>query len=459
MKNKWAALSLLAATQFVLILDLMIVSIAMPPMARELHLTQSDLSWMSSAYSLVFGGLLLLGGRLSDYVGRRRIFVIGMLLFAVASLAGGLAASGGALVAARAAQGLGGALVAPAALSLVMTIFKDDPALPKAMGIWGAVGAVGASVGVVAGGLLTDGFGWRSVFFVNVPIGVVAAALALAVLPAARGERASGGFDLLGAITSTGGLALMIYAVVDADWPLVGGAVVLIGAFLLIERRSASPLMPLRIFRNRQLRAGNLLMFLIAGAMQPVAFILTLYTQVVLGYDATESGLSLVPISVAIALTAATVGGRALARYGVRPTIVTGLVFIVAGLLFYLRLDTGSGFVSHLLAPELLTGVGFGLLVAAVTVAATSAVSPAESGLASGLFNVTQQVGISIGIAAQIALATAVAGGTSPEALVSGYHVSYLVAIGIIGLALVTALTQLPRRTPAAVPAEETQTA
>ncbi|NUR82908.1 MAG: MFS transporter [Nonomuraea sp.] len=447
MKSKWTALALLAATQFVLILDLMIVSVAMPPMARELHLTASDLSWMSSAYSLVFGGLLLLGGRLSDYLGRRRMFALGMVVFALASLAGGLAGSGGMLVAARAVQGLGGAIVAPAALSLVMSIFKDDPAMPRAMGVWGAVGAVGASVGVVVGGVLTDGLGWRSVFYVNVPIGLAAAALAVVLLPATPVARASRGFDVLGAITSTGGLALLIYAFVDTDPLLVVGAVVLLGAFLVIEKRSASPLMPLGIFRNRGLRASNVVMFLVAGAMQPVAFILTLYTQQILGYDATQSGLSVVAISVAIALTASTLGGRILARYGARTTIAAGLVLILVAVPMYLRLGVDSGFVSHLLLPEILSGIGFGLLVGAVTMTATSSVPAAESGLASGLFNVTQQVGISIGIAAQIALATAVAGSTSPQALLAGYHVSFLVSAALVAAALVTTLVMLPKRT------------
>ncbi|MEU8247030.1 MFS transporter [Nonomuraea sp. NPDC048916] len=461
MKSKWAALALLTTTQFVLILDLTIVAIAMPPMGRELNLTQQDLSWMTSAYSLVFGGVLLLGGRLADHLGRRRIFVAGMALFAAASLAGSLASSGELLVAVRALQGLGGAMIAPAALSLVMTVFKDDPALTKALGLWGAVGGIGASAGVVLGGLLTDWFGWRSVFFVNVPVGVVVSLLAFVLLPAARSTEARRGFDVAGAVTSTAGLALLMYALVDASeagWASartlgVGAlALALIAAFLLIERRSANPLMPLGVFRRPLLRAGNVLMFLVASAMQPVFFILTLYTQLVLGYSATQSGLSVVAISVTIAVTASTLGGRALARYGLRATAATGMAFITAGAALYLRIDVGSDFLTVLLPSELLTGLGFGLLVVAATVAATSDAAPSESGMVSGLFNVTQQVGIAMGIAALVSIASAVTGdATAAESLVSGYRVAFLIATALSALGLVAALVLLPRRTASEV--------
>ncbi|NRQ34944.1 MFS transporter [Nonomuraea sp. NN258] len=458
MKNKWAAFALLAATQFVLILDLTIVSIAMPPMGRELGMSAQDLSWTTTAYSLVFGGLLLLGGRLSDYVGRRRIFVAGMALFAVSSLVGGLAESGALLIAVRAVQGLAGALVAPAALSLVMTIFKDDPALNKAMGLWGAVGGVGGSAGVVLGGLLTDWFGWRSVFLVNVPIGIVVSLLAFRLLPAARSESRVAGFDLAGAITSTGGLALLTYALVDAaeaGWTsartLGIGAVsiALLAAFLIVEKRSAGPLVPLNVFRRKQLRAGNVLMFLVAAAMQPVFFLLTLYTQLVLGYSATQSGLSIVAISVTIALTASTLGGRVLTRYGLRTTAATGMAFITAGAALYLRVDVGGDFLVDLLPSELLTGFGFGLLIVAATVAATAEASPAESGMVSGLFNVTTQVGISVGIAVLVSIAAGVSGGSTVAAdLVAGYRMAFLAATVLSAVGLVAALTLLPRHTP-----------
>lgn len=457
MKGKWAAFSLLVTTQFVLILDLTIVSIAMPPMGAELGMTQQDLSWTTTAYSLVFGGLLLLGGRLSDYLGRRRVFVAGMLLFAAASLVGGLAGSGEVLIAGRAAQGLAAALVAPAALSLVMTIFKDDPALTKALGLWGAAGGVGASTGVVLGGVLTDGLGWRSVFLVNVPVGLAAGALAIALLPAARSAAPARGFDLAGAITSTGGLALLTYALVDATeqgWTsprtllTLAAALASLAAFLLIERRSAHPLVPLDVFRRRLVRAGNVLIFLVAAAMQAVFFLLTLYTQLVLGYTATESGLSLVAVSVTIALTASLLGGRVLAARGLRFTAVAGLTAITAGSALYLRVDVDSTFLTTLLPPELLTGFGFGLLVVAATVAATSEASPSESGMVSGLFNVTQQVGISLGIAVQVSIAAGVTGAsTAPEALVSGYRAAFWLATAIVASGLVAALTLLPGRT------------
>ncbi|WP_431893854.1 MFS transporter [Nonomuraea sp. bgisy101] len=451
--NKWAALALLAATQFVLILDLTIIGIASPIMGGELHLRPQELSWMTTAYTLVFGGLLLLGGRLSDYLGRRRVFVAGMLLFAAASLAGGLASTGALVIAARAVQGLAGALVAPAALSLVMTIFKDDPQLNKAMGVWGAVGGVGGAAGVVLGGLLTDWFGWRSVFFVNVPVGAVAALLAFRLLPAVRSTEARGGFDLAGAVTSTGGLALLTYAFEGSGTLWAGAlAVVLLAAFLAIESRSKNPLMPLGIFRKRQLRAGNVLMFLVPVAMQPIFFILTLYTQFVLGYSPTQSGLSMVAIAVAVAVTASTVGGRALSRYGVRATAATGIVFMLAGIALYLRIDVDGGFLTSMLAPELLTGFGFGLMVVPATVAATAEASPGEAGLASGLMNVSQQTGISIGMAVLISLAATTTGGsTQPADLVAGYHAALWAAVAVMAVALVVALTMLPGLKAAAV--------
>jgi EmrB/QacA subfamily drug resistance transporter len=467
MRSKWAAFWLLVTTQFVLILDLTIVSIAMPPMGAELGLTQADLSWTTTAYSLVFGGLLLLGGRLSDYLGRRRVFVAGMLLFAAASLVGGLAGSGAVLIAGRAAQGLAAALVAPAALSLVMTIFKDDPAINKAMGLWGAAGGVGASTGVVLGGLLTDGLGWRSVFLVNVPIGVVVGALALVLLPAARAAEPVRGFDLAGAITSTGGLALLTYALVDATeqgWTsartlvTLAVALVVLAGFLLVERRSANPLVPLNVFRRRLIRGGNVVIFLVAAALQAVFFLLTLYTQLVLGYSATQSGLSLVAVSITIALTASLLGGRVLAARGIRFTAVAGLTSIIAGLLLYLRIDVNSGYLTVMLPPELLTGFGFGLVVVAATVAATSEAGPSESGMVSGLFNVTQQVGISLGIAVQVSVAAGVTGAlVTPESLISGYRAAFMVAALLATGGLAAALTLLPGRRPPS-PGELTST-
>lgn len=450
MKNKWAALALLAATQFVLILDLTIVSIALPPLGRDLGLDQQDLSWLTTAYSLVFGGLLLLGGRLSDFVGRRRIFMVGMVLFAAGSLVGGFASSGEVLVAVRAVQGLAGALVAPAAMSLVMTIFEGDPAFGKAMGIWGAVGGVGGAAGVVLGGLLTDWFGWRSVFFVNVPVGVVVAALALVILPAAGPTAVKKGFDLAGAVTSTAGLALLIYSLVDLDtiWTAVA-AVALLGAFLVIESRSANPLMPLGIFRKKLLRAGNVLMFLVASAMQAVFFILTLYTQVVLGYSATQSGLSMAAIAISIAVTASTLGGRAVARYGLRTTAGLGMGLIAVAVAWYTQIGVNGTFLADLLGPEIISGIGFGLLVVAATIAATSEATPAESGLASGLFNVTQQVGISVGIATLITVATTRTGAaTDAASVVAGYQAAIWVGLGIIVVGVIAALTLLPRKTP-----------
>ncbi|WP_262401422.1 MFS transporter [Actinomadura sp. CNU-125] len=292
------ALALLAATQFVLVLDASIVGVAMPSIGAELHFAPDDLSWVANAYTLTFGGLLLLGGRTADLAGRRRMFVIGMTLFAAASLAGGLAADAGTLVAARAAQGVGAALVSPAALSLIMTIFAPGPDRNRAMGVFGAVAGAGGAAGSILGGMLTEWFGWQATLYVNVPLALSAIALAPRLLPEAS-DRTARGFDLPGALTATGGLALLVYTVVGADgagWtsPRTLGqgalALALIGLFFLVEARSAHPLVPLRIFRQRVLRGSNAVALLTLTAMAPLFFYLTFYMQRVLGFGRSRPG-------------------------------------------------------------------------------------------------------------------------------------------------------------------------
>ncbi|WP_449062744.1 MFS transporter [Planomonospora algeriensis] len=336
-RSSGAALALLVTTQFVLVLDSTIVGVALPSIARDLDLAQEDLSWVNNAYVLVFGGFLMLGGRLADLAGRRRVFVAGLLLFTLASLAGGLAPTPGVLIACRAVQGLASALVAPAALSLLMTVFPDGTPQEKArrnraLGVYGAVSGAGGAAGMVLGGLLTDGFGWEAVFYVNVPIGVAGALLAPVLLPPGRAGERGGGFDLAGATTVTAGLALLVYVLVGTErngWAsaqtlgLGGLAVALLAAFAWIETRSGQPLVPLGIFRRRTLRGANLVGALIPMGVIPSIFFLTLYTQQVLGFSPLASGLALAPLALSVVLAATTVG-RFLARLGLRLATAAG---------------------------------------------------------------------------------------------------------------------------------------
>ncbi|HEX2313245.1 MAG TPA: MFS transporter [Thermomonospora sp.] len=445
--HRWAALALLAATQFVLILDASIVGVALPSIGPDLGFAPEDLSWVANAYTLTFGGLLLLGGRAADLAGRRRMFVWGLALFAAASLAGALSVDATMLVAARAVQGVGAALVAPAALSLVMTIFEPGPDRNKALGIFGATAGAGGAAGSILGGVLTESLGWESTLYVNVPIGAVAIALAPRLLPAGR-EAAHGarGFDLAGAVTVTAGLALLVYALVDANdagWGsaqtlgLTALALVLIAAFVVVEARSSHPLVPLRIFRQAQLRGANILAALTTMAMFPMFFYMTFYLQQVLEYGPVRAGLGGLPIALTIAVAAGVASG-VVTRVGFKTPLVSGLVLMAAGLAWFSRMSADGGWLTDVLGPSFVMGVGCGLAFVAFTVAATSAARPEEAGLASGLVNTAQQVGGSLGLAVIVAVATArtedaFAGGerVAAVALTDGYRLAMLVAAGI----------------------------
>ena len=447
--NKNLALALLAGTQFVLVLDASIINVAIPSIGRELEVAAEDLSWVVNAYILMFGGFLLLGGRLADFVGRRRLYMAGLVLFTSASLAGGLAQSGLWLVIARAGQGLGAALVSPAALAILMTLFREGAERNKALGVWAALGGTGGAAGAILGGVLTDGLGWEAVLFVNVPIGALAVALAPRLLPESRAELGGRGFDVAGALSVTAGLALLVYALVDANdagWgssqtlALGALALALLVAFVAIEARSAHPLVPLRIFRNRPLRGGNVAVVLNTAALFPMFFFITLYTQEVLGYSPIEAGLAQLPLGVTIAATA-TLSPRLVARFGHRLTLVAGLGVVAAGLLWFAAISADGSYLSDLLGPSLVVGVGAGAAWVAGMVAATSGGDETESGLASGLVNTSQQLGGALGVAALVAIASArtsdlTAGGEpSPAAaLTDGF------SAGLTGGALVAAL-------------------
>src|SRR4051812_1902358 len=410
--NRGAALGLLAMTQFVLVLDAGIVGVALPSLVKGLGFAQNDLSWVTNAYTLMFGGFLLLGGRLADYFGRRRMFMGGLILFSAASLLGSLSPSPGWLIAARAVQGFAAAAVSPAALSLLLISFPDNTDAEKAernkaLGVWGAVAGAGGAVGLILGGMLTDWFGWEACFWVNVPIGVAAALLAPRVLPegAPTGDRS--GFDLAGAFTVTGGLAGIVFVLVNAQkvgWTspetlgLGAVGVALIVAFIAIESRTRLPLVPLSIFKRPVLRGANAASVLQVMGLMPAFFFMTLYTQQVLGYSPLKSGLSLVPIALAI-VVAATIAGQLVAKMGIKPTTIGGMVIMSLGLLWASGMPADGSYVTALLLPQIVIGLGAGLAWVALTVAGTAGASEEESGLASGLLNTSQQIGGALGLA------------------------------------------------------------
>ncbi len=408
-RAKNLALLLLAMAQFVIVIDASIVNVALPSIGAQLHFSRSDLSWVVNAYTLTFGGFLLLGGRLADLLGRRRMFTVGLVLFTFASLAGGVAQSEGWLIAARAIQGLGAAAVSPAALSIITTTFADGAERNRALGIWGAVAGAGGAAGVLLGGILTSGLSWRWVLFVNVPIGLAAAALGPRLLLESRADAdQEKSFDLPGAVTVTAGLALLVYGVVDAvnsGWGSMGtllrlaAAAVLLVAFLVIELRQRQPLMPFSIFRLRTLRGANIVGLLIGMSLFSMFFFISLYLQNVLHYSPIKAGLSYLPLSIGIILSA---GGASqiVTRVGFKPPLVAGMLLIAGGLLWFSQVHSpGGSYAADVLGPSLLAAVGLGLAFVPVTIAAVSGTEPREAGLASGLINTSTQVGGALGLA------------------------------------------------------------
>ncbi|MEA2373299.1 MAG: hypothetical protein QOH12_3693 [Solirubrobacteraceae bacterium] len=445
-RAKSLALILLAMTQFVIVIDASIVNVALPTIGHSLSFSRADLSWVVNAYTLTFGGFLLLGGRLADLVGRRRMFILGLIVFSLASLAGGLAQSEAWLLIARAIQGLGAAIISPAALSILTTTFAEGAERNKALGVWGAVAGAGGAAGVLLGGILTSGLGWEWVLFVNVPIGLAAAALAPGTLLESRAETEGASFDIPGAVTVTAGLSLLVYALVDTvnvGWGSVAtlvklaGSAVLIGAFLLIERREAHPLMPFSIFRLRTLRGSNVVGLLIGMSLFSMFFFIALYVQNVLGYSPIKAGLAYLPLAIGIILSA---GGASVlvTRFGFKPVLITGMLLIAAGLLWFSRVHTpGGSFSADILGPSLLAAVGLGFAFVPVTIAAVTGTEPHEAGLASGLINASTQIGGALGLAILATIANsqtkavALAGQHNPLiALTKGFDRAFLVGAG-----------------------------
>jgi EmrB/QacA subfamily drug resistance transporter len=398
------ALTVIAASQLMIVLDATIVNIALPQIQQALHFSTTSLSWVLNAYTLTFGGLLLLGGRAGDILGRRRVFIAGIILFTLASFLGGLATSSAWLLAARALQGVGGAIAAPTALALITTNFAEGQERNRAFGVFGAVAVAGGSIGLLAGGMLTSWLSWRWVLFVNVPIGILLALVAPLYIN--ESERRPGRFDLGGALTSTAGMASLVYGFIRAaqegwsDRGTIGSfaaAAVLLTVFLTIETRTRQPITPLHMFRERNRAGTYAIMLALAAAMFGMFFFLTLFVQNVLGYSPLRAGLSFLPITAAIILTSQ-FAARSLPRFGPQRLMAGGALLAVAGLAWLTQISVTSGYVDGILGPMLVFGLGMGLLFVPLTIVAVSGVQPHESGAASSLLNVSQQVGGSLGL-------------------------------------------------------------
>jgi EmrB/QacA subfamily drug resistance transporter len=451
------ALMLLAMTQFVIVIDASIVNVALPSIGAHLHFSRDDLSWVVNAYTLTFGGFLLLGGRLADLLGRRRMFIVGLVLFSLASLGGGLAQSEAWLIAARAIQGLGAAIVSPAALSIITTTFAEGAERNRALGIWGAVAGAGGAAGVLLGGILTSGLSWRWVLFVNVPIAIAAATLAPRLLLESHAEDGTEGFDIPGAVTVTAGLALLVYAVVDAvdvGWGSTGtllrlaGAAILLAAFVAIERRQRHPLLPFKIFRLRTLRGSDIVGLLIGMSLFSMFFFISLYLQDVLHFSAIHAGLAYLPLAVGIIISAG-VGSQLVTRVGFKPVLIGGLLLIASGLVWFSRVPApGGSFGADVLGPSLLAAFGLGFSFVSVTIGAVTGTEPHEAGLASGLINTSQQVGGALGLAILATVSNSrtqslLSAGVhnSSVALTKGFDRAFLVGAGFaIAGAILTAV-------------------
>ena len=445
-RAKNLALILLAMTQFVIVIDASIVNVALPTIRSSLHISTADLSWVVNAYTLTFGGFLLLGGRMADLLGRRRMFISGLILFSLASLAGGLAQSEGWLFAARAAQGLGAAIISPAALSILTTTFAEGAERNKALGVWGAVAGAGGAAGVLLGGILTTGLGWEWVLFVNVPIGLAAAFVAPRILLESRAEEVGATFDIPGAVTVTAGLSLLVYALVDtvnvgwgstATLAKLAGAAALIVAFLVIELRESHPLMPFSIFRLRTLRGANVVGLLIGMSLFSMFYFISLYVQGVLGYSALKAGLAYLPLAIGIILSAGAASAL-VTRFGVKPVLISGMLLIASGLIWFAQVHTPGGSFTHdILGPSLLAAVGLGFSFVPVTIAAVIGTAPQEAGLASGMINASTQIGGALGLAILATVANSrtkaltVGGEHNPlVALTKGFDRAFLVGAG-----------------------------
>jgi EmrB/QacA subfamily drug resistance transporter len=455
-RRRWSALALIVVAQFMVILDVAIVNVALPSIKVDLGFSQSNLQWVISAYAIMFGGTLLLGGRLGDLLGRRRLFIAGLTIFSISSLLCGLAWSESSLIAFRAVQGLGGALLAPAALALLMTTFAEGRERNIALGVYGAAAGSGAAAGVLLGGVLTSYFSWPSIFFINVPVGIAAIALAPRLLRESRAELPHRHFDFAGAFSVTAGLMLLVYALTRATsdgWAtastiaLLTASVALVLAFVVIELRSAAPLLPMRIFRLRTLTAANATMALVGAVAFSEFFLLTLYMQDVLEYSAVQTGVAFAAFALTV-VVASNVAQVVVGRIGVSRTLTAGLLASAVSVAWLTRLPVDGQYFTDLFPAFVLGGAGMGFSFVPVTIASLSGVGRAEAGVASGLVNTSRQIGGAIGLAAVSAIAAASTSAyadahdvtsSSTAALDHGFQTGLYVLTGLLVLGAVIA--------------------
>jgi EmrB/QacA subfamily drug resistance transporter len=436
--NRWAALVVVCLAQFMVVLDATIVNVALPSIQRGLHFSAADLQWVINSYTLMFGGFLLLGGRAADFFGRRRLFIVGVAVFSIASLINGLASSSEMLIIGRGLQGLGGALVSPAALSIITTTFAEGPDRNKALGVWSAIAAGGAAVGLLMGGVLTDLLSWEWCFFVNVPVGIAAIAAALRYVPNTLAEHKPSSVDIAGAVAVTSGLVVLVYAIVKAQaWGFGSGktlglaavAVALLAAFIVIEARSKAPLVRLGIFRKRTLTGANVVMTLVAAGMFSMFFFATLYVQEILGFSPLKAGLAFLPVTAGIMIGAG-VAQQGIKRIGARLQTVIGISVAAVGMFMLTGMPADGSYASDVLPGLLPIAFGMGMTFVPITLMATTGVHGDDQGLASGLLNTAQQVGGALGLAVLSTVAfnhAQSAGGSRAEALVSGYTTAFTV--------------------------------
>jgi EmrB/QacA subfamily drug resistance transporter len=470
--NRWLVLVLVCIAQFMVVLDATVVNVALPSIQDALDFSPSSLQWVVNAYTLAFGGFLLLGGRAADFVGRKRLFIAGVIVFTGASLLNGFATSSEALIAFRALQGLGGAMVSPAALSIVTTTFKDGPERTRALSVWAAIAVGGAAVGLLLGGILTEYLSWEWIFFVNVPVGVAAILLSLRYIPESR--VATRGVDVLGAVTVTAGLTLLVYAIVktqDYGWlaaetlGLALGATALLAAFVLVERRSSAPLVRLGIFRTRSLTSANVAMLAVAGGMFAVFFFASLYVQGILGFTPVQAGLAFLPLTAGIILFSG-LAQRAIAAIGVRWVAMSGMATAAVGLVLLSLAPVDGSYAADVLPGLLVMSAGLGFTFVPLTLIATTNVADQDAGLASGLFNSSQQIGGALGLAILSTVAASTTSDALPSdvaptaaqqasALVDGYQMAFTVGAALMIVAVIVTAAFIRRRDVAAIQASE----
>jgi EmrB/QacA subfamily drug resistance transporter len=451
--RKWLALALLASVQFMVVLDIAIVNVALPSIQTDLGFSQENLQWVISAYALLFGGFLLLGGRAADLFGRRRLFLAGIVLFTVASLLAGFAWSEASLIIARGLQGLGAAVITPAALSILTTMFSEGKERNTALGVWGAVGAFGAVAGVLLGGILTDALSWEWIFFLNIPVGIAAFVVTPFLLAESRDDQARS-FDVPGAVLVTSGLVVLVYAITQANeygWTsvetigLFAGSAALLAAFIGWEARASQPLMPFSIFRLRTLVGANVAGLILGTALFAMFLMLTLYMQQVLGYSAMKTGVGYLAVA-GTAIIWSAVAAQLVTRVGVKPVLVAGMSLLTIGLLYFTQVDVGGSYLSDLLPGFLLISIGMGFSFVPISIAALAGVKNEEAGLASGLINTSQQIGGALGIAALSAIATSTTGDSVatgdpvPVALTDGFEAAFWAAAAVTTVGILVSL-------------------